>query len=639
VQQAVRRYIARILGTHIAFLLIVMGLIAGAGAMLYRSLAGQAEAEAIEQLRDPANRAADSVARHLDGVLDTAVIELPAPRPAMGIPNVTGDVVAQALWDQLAPRVSDLMVVVTDPGRPVVRARFGNGPDAVGPAGLLPDRASANAVVVDHLSLLRETIATERRRLIGPVPVGPDQEPTMLVVAPAPALFGRAALVAAVPISYLSQNFLSERRDPRRTSLLLLSAEARVIGGAGNNNGELLAVLRQRGDLPERLVEFLTGRLEGRSLPAAAVSDPVRLNGVSYDGALALVMPIRQGRRPGEEVEALVRSDGLWLAAVANRGPVLEPLEQVTRTAILWAGVLVAAVTVTLISSGIQLVRGRSRLERLRNEMVDRELREARAIQLRWLPEDDAHRVGHHDLDLAARNLPASHISGDFYNYFDLPDGKCALVIGDVTGHGMAAAFLMSTTQLLVRTTLQRLGDPGETLTEVNAILAGSSTGGQFVTLLLAVLDLDGDSMEIASAGHAGPLACGKDGRWAELEVEAELVLGVAEGIDYPTQHLDLGGATAMLFYTDGAVEVQSPDGDRFELRRFTQGLQTELPAGPQSAKDVVAAGLRVVSGHAAGADFDDDVTLLAACMTCVDQPDGVEPAGTQALRPTAIPV
>ena len=105
------------------------------------------------------------------------------------------------------------------------------------------------------------------------------------------------------------------------------------------------------------------------------------------------------------------------------------------------------------------VIRGRARLERARHEMLKRELsiRPARS-SLHWLPDRHA-RPG--DADIATVNSPASHISGDFYNWFELPDGRTRVAIGDVTGHGMAAAFLMATTQLLVRTTLPRVGDPG----------------------------------------------------------------------------------------------------------------------------------------------------------------------------------
>ena len=117
---------------------------------------------------------------------------------------------------------------------------------------------------------------------------------------------------------------------------------------------------------------------------------------------------------------------------------------------VLWAVFVVVAMTGILVSTAVQMIRGRVKMERIRHEVLTRELERARQIQQAWLPRTaPACRW----LDIAAVNYPAQHISGDFYNWFDLPDGRTAVVIGDVTGHGMSAAFLMATTQLLVRTT------------------------------------------------------------------------------------------------------------------------------------------------------------------------------------------
>ena len=106
-------------------------------------------------------------------------------------------------------------------------------------------------------------------------------------------------------------------------------------------------------------------------------------------------------------------------------------------------------------------------------------------------------------LQIAAINQPATHISGDFYNWFQLDDGRVVVTIGDVTGHGMSAAFLMATTQLLVRNIMPRVAHAGECLDEINKQLVQQSFSGQFVTLLILVIDpnrcSDGDRQRRAS--------------------------------------------------------------------------------------------------------------------------------------------
>src|SRR5262249_15515796 len=150
--------------------------------------------------------------------------------------------------------------------------------------------------------------------------------------------------------------------------------------------------------------------------------------------------------------------------------------------------------TIILVSNSTQAIRGRLRLARVQRETLERELEQARQIQLMWLPEQQQIHV---PLDIAAANRPASHVSGDFYNWFELHDGRVCVVIGDVTGHGLPAAFLMSTTQLLVRTLMTRVADPGAALTEANRLLCTHVFSGQFVTLLVVVVDLKTSSIEL----------------------------------------------------------------------------------------------------------------------------------------------
>src|SRR5207302_9547645 len=129
--------------------------------------------------------------------------------------------------------------------------------------------------------------------------------------------------------------------------------------------------------------------------------------------------------------------------------------------------------------------------------------------------------------------------SRGLYNSCELPDRRIAITIGDVTGHGMSAAFLMATTQLLVRTNLPRLGDPGYCLEEVNRQLCTQVFNGQFVTMQILLIDLENRQIDIASAGHPPPL-WRDNGSIRPLPVEPQLVLGVDETTEYPTQRFPL---------------------------------------------------------------------------------------------------
>jgi sigma-B regulation protein RsbU (phosphoserine phosphatase) len=249
--------------------------------------------------------------------------------------------------------------------------------------------------------------------------------------------------------------------------------------------------------------------------------------------------------------------------------------------------------------------------------MLRRELEQARQIQLAWLPDVKSIPAG---LEVSAANLPASHISGDFYNWFALPgaerDGapdsrsKVAIVVGDVTGHGMAAAFLMATTQLLVRTTLSHYQDPGRCLREVNRQLCMLGFRGQFVTIVVLVLDPSSNSVEMALAGHPAPLV-ERDGKFGPLPMEPQLVLGVEPQEQYRTEGFLLEPGCSVLLYTDGVVEAVSAEGQQYGVEKLVAAVTVQGETAPHPERRIQMV-LEDVKGFCGNQELLDDVTLVA---------------------------
>jgi sigma-B regulation protein RsbU (phosphoserine phosphatase) len=274
-----------------------------------------------------------------------------------------------------------------------------------------------------------------------------------------------------------------------------------------------------------------------------------------------------------------------------------------TRT-LYWAAFLAASITAVLVSTSLQLIRAQSRLDRERRRSMEREILQARRIQQQWLPEMSSAPEG---LDVAAINQPANQISGDFYNWFALPDGRSAIVIGDVTGHGMTAAFLMATTQLLVRNILYSTPDPGRAMEEVNRQLSSQMFRGQFVTMLIIAVDLEKKEIEVASAGHPAPLVL-QNGKVYPLDSQAQLVLGIERDVQYPTQRFSLPEASGLLLYTDGVIDAIGSGDERFGLRRVVHSLNSPLP----SAREMIGAVTAAVKQFRGPVDLHDDLTLVA---------------------------
>jgi serine phosphatase RsbU (regulator of sigma subunit) len=317
--------------------------------------------------------------------------------------------------------------------------------------------------------------------------------------------------------------------------------------------------------------------------------------------------------------------DKQWYVMIAS--PLSEIDAVVSRLfgrAVLWAVFVALSMTAVLVSTAVQLIRNRARTERERHELLEKELKQAREIQLAWLPQ--RHPAGAM-LDLATANQPASRISGDFYNWFELPDGRTAVVIGDVTGHGMAAAFLMATTQLLVRNTMPQYCDPGKCLEEINRQLCGQVFNGQFVTLQILVFDPLSARVDIGTAGHPPPLIGDAEG-FRPLTLEPHLVLGVESNSTYSTESFELPAGASILLYTDGVFDAESPTRERFGMDR----LRNSLRGAAETAQAHVDAILRSIDKFRAGYPLCDDLTLVAIQLQA--QPA----AGPSARRRVPVP-
>jgi sigma-B regulation protein RsbU (phosphoserine phosphatase) len=262
-------------------------------------------------------------------------------------------------------------------------------------------------------------------------------------------------------------------------------------------------------------------------------------------------------------------------------------------------------------------------------------LEQARHIQLAWLPDLKSVPAG---IEVSAANLPASHVSGDFYNWFalpsmmmrtgvnagsgdhgDVPSGKVAVVIGDVTGHGMSAAFLMATTQLLVRMTMTRYMDAGRCLREVNRQLCMQAGGfkGQFVTMLVMILDTQHNTLQVASAGHPAPLIEAA-GKFETLDLEPQFLLGVNQDEDYTAKSFPLEPGASVVLYTDGVVEAENGAGDQYKvenLLRVLQGQENGEVVEPGARIRAVLNDVKRFCGHR---ELMDDVTLVALRTTAV---------------------
>ena len=244
-------------------------------------------------------------------------------------------------------------------------------------------------------------------------------------------------------------------------------------------------------------------------------------------------------------------------------------------------------------------------------ERMEHDLLAARELQLGMVPADVVAPTPSLPLTVHALMQPAREVGGDLCDFFPVDPGAMALVVGDVSGKGAAAALFMARTHGAVRAAVLRAGggaDPAAVLATVNAQLARDNHAMMFTTLFLGLLDLATGALRFATAGHGPPyLLAG--GRAAVAAPPARTPpAGVNERAVYRTEHVTLGPGDGLVAYTDGVTEAHDPAGELYGEERLEALLARHLAAG---GGEIVAAVGADVAAFAGTTPQFDDITLL----------------------------
>ena len=258
------------------------------------------------------------------------------------------------------------------------------------------------------------------------------------------------------------------------------------------------------------------------------------------------------------------------------------------------------------VHAALAVENARLHLSALEKERQDREIRLVQTVQRAYQPERLERQIG--CMASAALNQLCQDASGDYYDVFELSDGRVAVVIGDVSGHGLGAALVMAQARALLHAFAPTSPGIPELLSLLNEHLAPDMNAGRFMTLFVGVADPRRGEFQWNSAGHPPALLVRSDGRLEKLEPTG-LVLGVLSHTSYPpTEPVQLRAGDVLLLYTDGATEAQDPDGEMLGedgLARVLVGLRGEKPAA-------ILDGVRRALVDWTGADdFDDDLTMV----------------------------
>jgi phosphoserine phosphatase RsbU/P len=218
--------------------------------------------------------------------------------------------------------------------------------------------------------------------------------------------------------------------------------------------------------------------------------------------------------------------------------------------------------------------------------MLEHEIAAAREVQQVILPEQTEAVAG---FTVESAYEPAQQVGGDFFQVLPVAGGGLLLVLGDVAGHGLPAAMLVSVLVGAIRAAADYTNDPAEMLANLNERLVGR-THGSFSTALVASITADG-RVTVANAGHLSPYLDGE-----EIELLGALPLGVAGDARYETTRFWLPPGSRLTFYSDGVVEARDEEGALF-------GFERGKAISVEPAAEIVAA--------AKSFGQEDDITVV----------------------------
>ncbi len=241
------------------------------------------------------------------------------------------------------------------------------------------------------------------------------------------------------------------------------------------------------------------------------------------------------------------------------------------------------------------------------NAELEREMDRVSQIQRSLLP---ARLPDIPDLDLAVSYQTARRAGGDYYDFFNLRDGRWGVLIADVSGHGTPAAVVMAMLRMLMHSQCIECKSADDILGLANRQLCSEADrhDGTFVTAFYGIYNPVDRSLQYACAGHHPPLLVDRRIQVQELDEAQSLPLGVDGDTPFPTARATLAPGDTLLLYTDGITEATNAAGEMYGRRRLLSCVREDVP-NARHIIDCVYHKLLAFTGDTAR---DDDQTLLA---------------------------
>jgi sigma-B regulation protein RsbU (phosphoserine phosphatase) len=238
-------------------------------------------------------------------------------------------------------------------------------------------------------------------------------------------------------------------------------------------------------------------------------------------------------------------------------------------------------------------------------ERFMKELEIAKGIQQSFLPDKEPKIEG---IDIAASNIPAREVGGDFYDFIPVGKDRWGLTIADVSGKGVPAALFMALSRTLIRASATGNPNVATAIERANDLICADAKSGMFVTLFYAILDTQKRKLKYVNAGHNPPLLL-KEASSAILLLKAQgIALGVVDGIKLEEAEIQLEKGDLITLFTDGVTEAINEKEEQFGQQRLLKIIKENESL---SAKDIIKKIQDEVTAFSGGLPQFDDITLM----------------------------
>jgi sigma-B regulation protein RsbU (phosphoserine phosphatase) len=213
-------------------------------------------------------------------------------------------------------------------------------------------------------------------------------------------------------------------------------------------------------------------------------------------------------------------------------------------------------------------------------------------------------------MDIGAKTVASRAVGGDYYDFIKYPDGRVAMMVGDVAGKGMPAALLMSSLQARTHVVFEEPDHLAQKMTRLNKSTSASCPDNRFITFFTCIADPKTGLVVYTNAGHNPPLVVRAKGGFETLTGAGGVILGILPMAQYQEATVTLDSGDILVLFSDGVTEAADPEDRDFGEDRLAT-LIARLKDRP--AAEIVEEVHRAVHAFTQGAPAADDITVVVA--------------------------